>query len=102
MDGKSTILNLNLKFDYFRIFTEILDLRFKALYLASEYVKDAKTPAALEILILKQHPMKAGDFVFLEWKKFTEDILVTSERSALISTQTSNYFENYIIASNKY
>lgn len=53
-----------------------------------ELVAKALTPASLESLVLKQYPIKCGEFVFLEWKKFTEDILVTSDRSALISSQT--------------
>lgn len=53
-------------------------------------IATAKTPAQLESLALKHYPLKQGEFMFLEWTKFTtEDILVTSDRSALISGQTS-------------
>lgn len=70
-------------------FIDAMKVQFEAIQMADERYKDAKTPAILETLIRKQYPIKAGDFIFLEWEKFTEDILVTSDRSALISSQTS-------------
>lgn len=64
---------------------DLLKLRFEVIALDIQ----AATPAILESRILKQYTLKSGDFVFLEWQKFTEDILITSERSAMISNQTS-------------
>ena len=59
--------------------------------MAADLVRNAKTPANLESILLRHYTVKAGDFLFLEWEKFTEDILVTSDRSALISSQTSRF-----------
>lgn len=54
-----------------------------------EHANTAHTPAALEILILKQFPLKIGDFLFIEWPKLTEEILLTTERTALFKPDTS-------------
>uniref|UniRef100_A0A1A9WRR7 uS12 prolyl 3-hydroxylase n=1 Tax=Glossina brevipalpis TaxID=37001 RepID=A0A1A9WRR7_9MUSC len=57
------------------------------------YVKEAslfKTPAALEDFILKSYDMKEGDFLFIEWPKLQEDILITNERSALIASDCAS------------
>lgn len=76
--------NKNINFD----FTDAIKIKFDAIHLSEEKYKEAKTPAMLESIILEEHPIKMGDFIILEWEKFTEDILVTSDRSALISSQT--------------
>lgn len=69
---------------------DIINIKFEAIRIDMDSIATAKTPAQLESLALKQYPLKRGEFVFLEWTKFTtEDILVTSDRSALISSQTS-------------
>ncbi|XP_053945939.1 GPI transamidase component PIG-S isoform X2 [Anastrepha ludens] len=48
-----------------------------------------KTPAQLENLLLKQNQIGAGDFIFIEWEKLQEEILLTSDRSALMRSDTS-------------
>lgn len=69
---------------------DVIDIKFEAIRIDMNSIATAKTPAQLESLALKQYPLKRGEFMFLEWTKFTtEDILVTSDRSALISSQTS-------------
>lgn len=69
---------------------DVIDIKFEAIGIDSNSIAIAKTPAQLESLALKHYPLKQGEFMFLEWTKFTtEDILVTSDRSALISSQTS-------------
>ncbi|XP_017483616.1 PREDICTED: GPI transamidase component PIG-S isoform X1 [Rhagoletis zephyria] len=50
---------------------------------------NTKTPAALESLLLKQEEIRAGDFIFIEWPKLQEEVLLTSDRSALIRSDTS-------------
>lgn len=58
------------------------------------YVEKAatvKTPAGLENLILKENQINEGDFVFIEWPKLQEEILITNERTALIRSDTSEY-----------
>lgn len=70
-------------------FIDIIDLKFEAIKIDNAQISTAKTPALLEAIVLKKYPQNNGDFIFLEWIKFTEDILVTSDRSALISSQTS-------------
>lgn len=74
------------------MFVDIIDIKFEAIKIDNALISSAKTPALLEAIILKQYPQKRGEFMFLEWTKFTEDILITSDRSALISSQTSEFF----------
>lgn len=68
---------------------DTLQVKFEVINVNYEQARNAKTPAALEAIILKDYALNPGDFVLLEWDKFTDDILVTSDRSALISHQTS-------------
>lgn len=70
---------------------EIFSLTFTPINVTDDLVKNIRTPALLERNVLKHFNLNVGDFMFLEWEKFTEDILVTSERSALISSQTSKF-----------
>ncbi|XP_017874745.1 PREDICTED: GPI transamidase component PIG-S-like isoform X2 [Drosophila arizonae] len=52
---------------------------------------EAHTPAALEKLLLQEHPQSVGDFMFIEWPKLEDELLLTTERSALMRTDvTSN------------
>lgn len=48
-------------------------------------VSDIKTPAKLEQLLMKQHEVKPGDLLIVEWKNLEDEILVTSERTIFIS-----------------
>lgn len=68
-----------------------MKVKFEAINISEDQFKIAKTPAMLESIILKHYPIQVSDFMFSEWEKFTEDILVTSDRSALISSQTSTF-----------
>lgn len=79
-----------------------MDIKFDLILVDDKLVKNIKTPAILEANILKQYPIKSGDFVVLEWEKFTEDILVTSERSALISSQTCKKLIFLLISSHSF
>lgn len=56
-----------------------------------EKAATVKTPAGLENLILKENQINEGDFVFIEWPKLQEEILITNERTALIRSDTSEY-----------
>lgn len=73
------------------IITDVLSIEFDLIRVDKKSVKNVKTPAILEANVLKAYPIQSGDFLILEWEKFTEDILVTSERSALISSQTCKF-----------
>lgn len=44
----------------------------------------------MEKVILESTTVKAGDFVFIEWAALTDDVLVTSGRTAFISGTTSS------------
>lgn len=70
---------------------DILSIKFEAIQIEDALVSNARTPALLESIVLKHYDLKKGNFLFLEWSNFTEDVLVTSDRSALISSQTSKY-----------
>lgn len=50
--------------------------------------KKILTPVELETVILRKHPIATGEFIFLEWPKLTEDVLVTNGRTAFIAPQT--------------
>jgi len=45
---------------------------------------DAHTPDALEKLLLQAYPQSVGDFMFIEWPKLQDELLLTTERSALM------------------
>lgn len=53
-----------------------------------EKAANIKTPAALEALILKEVVLNEGDFAFIEWPKLKEEVLITNDRTALISSDT--------------
>lgn len=68
---------------------DALSLSFEVVRIGRERIENATTPARLEEIILSEYPVTKGNFLLFEWAKFTEDILVTSERSALISARTT-------------
>lgn len=68
---------------------DALNLSFEIVRIKHDLIRNATTPAQLEELILNEYPVGKGNFLLIEWEKFTEDILVTTERSAIISTQTT-------------
>lgn len=76
-----------------RILSDVLSLKFYKIDIPEDETKSAKTPATLELRILNKYNLRPGDFIFLEWEKLNEDLLVTSERSALISSHTSMFPE---------
>ncbi|XP_067630754.1 GPI transamidase component PIG-S isoform X2 [Eurosta solidaginis] len=55
-----------------------------------EKAVNSKTPANIETQLLKQEQIRAGDFIFIEWPKLEEEVLMTSERSALMRNDTSS------------
>lgn len=77
---------------------QFLKINFIPLQLNEESLKAAKTPASLEkILLTKYTHFGYGDFVFIEWLRLTDDILVTADRTAFMSPQvTSNKIQNVL------
>ncbi|XP_016999132.2 GPI transamidase component PIG-S isoform X2 [Drosophila takahashii] len=69
--------------------SEIWSVEFKQL---SHTVKtqEAHTPAALEKLLLEENVQTVGDFMFIEWPKLQEELLLTTERSALMRSDTTS------------
>lgn len=53
-----------------------------------------KTPASLERLIFKEYNLTNEDFVFIEWPKLQEDVLLTNERTALLNSDCSKSTNN--------
>ncbi|XP_034486573.1 GPI transamidase component PIG-S-like isoform X2 [Drosophila innubila] len=51
---------------------------------------EAHTPDALEKLLLQAHPQSVGDFMFIEWPKLEDELLLTTERSALMRSDVSS------------
>lgn len=85
---------------------DLFELRFEAIDATNDSLNGITVPSVLESRLLKQYPLTAGDFLFMEWQTLTEDILVMSDRCALISAQTCNlqlqfisaHFGNFIIS----
>lgn len=77
---------------------QFLKISFIPLTLDDEAFKSSKTPAGLEKnLLLKYKKFGYGDFIFIEWLRLTDDILVTADRTAFMSPQvTSNKIQNVI------
>jgi len=69
---------------------EIWSVEFKQLSPTSK-TQEAHTPAALEKLLLEENVQSVGDFMFIEWPKLQEELLLTTERSALMRADTSEY-----------
>lgn len=68
----------------------IVNIKFHQVRVDERTANAALTPAQLERIILQQHPVAAGDFVFMEWPKLrTEEVLVTADRTALFSSDAS-------------
>lgn len=67
---------------------DIVKINFIKINLNRELIKNLRTPAGLESIILKQYKFNSGDFIFYEWDKLSDEILVTTERSALITKFT--------------
>ncbi|EDW59129.2 GPI transamidase component PIG-S isoform X2 [Drosophila virilis] len=70
--------------------SDIWNVEFKQLVPFAK-AAEAHTPAALEKLLLQAHPQSVGDFIFIEWPRLEDELLLTTERSALMrSDVTSN------------
>lgn len=69
----------------------IVNIKFHQIVINEKLTKDILTPAKLENLILKQFTVQPGDFLFMEWEKLNEEILVTSERTALFAPDASTH-----------
>lgn len=69
---------------------DLLHFHFYEISLPTDVVASSiKTPSALEDKITKKYGLLPGNFIFYEWGKIKEDILITSERTALINKHTS-------------
>jgi len=75
---------------YVVMLAEIWSVEFKQLSPTSK-TQEAHTPAALEKLLLEENVQSVGDFMFIEWPKLQEELLLTTERSALRRADTSEY-----------
>lgn len=74
--------------EFFR--DSVVRVNFHSIRIDKQAAAAALTPAKLERIILQQHPAAAGDFIFIEWPKLlTDEVLVTAERTALISSDAS-------------
>lgn len=68
-----------------------MKIRFYQILSDDKKAYDALTPASLEAIILRKYPVNAGDFMFIEWTKLDDEILVTSERTALIAKDACTF-----------
>lgn len=68
---------------------EIAKINFNSINLDKKLAEVAHSPAALENLAQKSVVVREGDFMFIEWVKLTEEVLVNSGRTAFISSNAS-------------
>lgn len=64
---------------------DIFNAHVSGINLDPSVIADIKTPAKLEQLLMKQHEVKPGNLLIIEWKNLKDEILVTSERTIFIS-----------------
>ncbi|EDV90665.1 GH14258 [Drosophila grimshawi] len=69
--------------------SDIWNVEFKQL-LPFAKAAEVHTPAALEKLLLQAHPQSVGDFLFIEWAKLEDELLLTTERSALMRSDVTS------------
>ncbi|XP_017079972.2 GPI transamidase component PIG-S isoform X2 [Drosophila eugracilis] len=69
--------------------SEIWSVEFKQLSPTTK-TQEAHTPATLEKLLLEEYVQSVGDFMFIEWPKLQEELLLTTERSALMRSDTTS------------
>lgn len=51
--------------------------------------QQSHTPTTREELMKRFDPLEEGTFMFMEWRNLTEEVLVTSSRSAFMAPETS-------------
>uniref|UniRef100_A0A182JXQ6 uS12 prolyl 3-hydroxylase n=1 Tax=Anopheles christyi TaxID=43041 RepID=A0A182JXQ6_9DIPT len=91
------ILSFELRKKFEQNFVFELDLQL--LSLDAETVSTIKTPARLEAELQKHYPSSLGHFLFIEWPKLDDDILVTSDRTAFISESASSLKAYQVLSS---
>lgn len=66
---------------------QLLNVDLVQLQLGGADATQARTPADLERLLLRDRPQQPGDFLFMEWPQLSgNDVLVTADRTALIAS----------------
>lgn len=68
---------------------EWANINFHNINLDKKQAEVAHSPAALENLAQKSAVVNEGDFMFIEWVKLAEEVLVNSGRTAFISSTAS-------------
>ncbi|XP_049284416.1 GPI transamidase component PIG-S-like isoform X1 [Anopheles funestus] len=77
----------------------VFELDLQLLSLDAEILSTIKTPARLETELLQRYPTAVGQFLFIEWDKLDDDILVTSDRTAFISESASSLKAYQVLSS---
>uniref|UniRef100_A0A182NLH8 uS12 prolyl 3-hydroxylase n=1 Tax=Anopheles dirus TaxID=7168 RepID=A0A182NLH8_9DIPT len=77
----------------------VFDLDLQLLSLDAETASAIKTPARLEAELLQRYPTSVGQFLFIEWHKLDDDILVTSDRTAFISESATSLKAYQVLSS---
>lgn len=94
---KRDILAFELRKKFEQNFVFELDLQL--LSLDADTAAAIKTPAKLETELLKLYPASVGQFLFIEWPKLDDDVLVTSERTAFISESATSLKIYHVLSS---
>lgn len=71
---------------------EIFSAHVTKINVEASKVVDIKTPVKLEQTIMKQHEVKPGNLLVIEWKNLQDDILVSSDRTIFISEKVCEFF----------
>ncbi|XP_058168870.1 GPI transamidase component PIG-S [Anopheles ziemanni] len=77
----------------------VFELDLQLLSLGEDTTATIKTPAKLETELLKLFPASVGQFLFIEWPKLDDDVLVTSERTAFISESATSLKIYHVLSS---
>ncbi|XP_053657836.1 GPI transamidase component PIG-S [Anopheles marshallii] len=77
----------------------VFELDLQLLSLDTDILSTIKTPARLEAELLQRYPTSVGHFLFIEWHKLDDDILVTSDRTAFISESASSLKAYQVLSS---
>lgn len=74
---------------------EIFSAKVTPIDIDAAKIANIKTPAKLEQEILKQHTVKPGDLVIIEWGNQREDIHVSTDRAIFISERVGRFLDSW-------
>lgn len=70
---------------------EIFTTTLSEISIDSKLVENIKTPVKLEQVVMKNHQVKPGNLLIVEWKNLEDEILVSSDRTIFISGKVGKF-----------